>query len=112
RDVWRQTLSIRIGAPHDLCDGNPIAFQERVAHLLGRIANALKNFKEFRVTIDMALENLPVIDSRKTRLAGIANHKSAIDLVFINRQMLALDPVGSQVNTRGRTVERRIIILD
>ena len=95
---------------------SPTAFQspcqQRVAHLLGRIANALEDLKHFRVTVNVTLEDFPVIDSRKTRLAGVADHKAAIEFVFINRQMLALDPVSSQVNTRGRTVERRIIILD
>ena len=111
-DVWRQPLSIGIGSAHDFSDCVPIICQQRVAHLLSRVANAFEDLEHFGVAVDMTLEHFPVVDSRHARLAGVANHKAAIDFVFFNGQMLALDSVRSQMNAGSRAVERRIIILN
>ena len=84
----------------------------RVAHLLGRVTNPFENLEHLGVAVDMTLEHFPVVDSRKTRLARVANHKAAIDFFFFNRQMFVLDAVSTQVNAGSRAVQRRIIILN
>src|SRR5262245_16662071 len=99
RDAGSEALAIRISRAHGFGHGIPITCQQRRAHITGRLANTLEDLKQILIAIDVAFEALPVVDSRKPRLARVADYESTLQLSFVNRQMLALNALGPKVNT-------------
>ena len=71
-----------------------------------------KSSNSSRVAVDVAFEDFPVVGSRKSRLAGVADGDAALraSLSSISRASRSM-PSGAKVNAGGGAVERRIVIL-
>src|SRR5262252_909816 len=60
----------------------------------------------------MTLENVPVVNARVPRLACVTDYKPPRELLFVNCQVLALNPIGPQMETGSRSVKCRVEILN
>src|SRR5882724_2160291 len=67
--------------------------------------------EDFLVPIDVGFENLPVVDAGLPRRAGICKYETGVDLFRSDRDRLAVDAVGLEMNGAGAAVESRVVVL-
>ena len=60
----------------------------------------------------MSLENVPVVCSRKPRLAGVADNNALFEFAFVDLQSFPLNAISAKMDTGSSTIKGRIIILE
>src|ERR1700730_1008051 len=108
----RESFPIRISDAHYRAHLCPIVSQQSLTHAHCGIPNAIEEFKQFRVAINVTLEDVPVISSRKAGLAGVADRNSVFEFCFVDLQRFPLNPCRTKMYAGGSAVEGRIIILE
>ncbi len=85
--------------------------QKSHVHSAGDLGNSLEVPEHALVTVDMRLENFPVVDARLARRSRVGQHEPGLDLLRRHRHRFAMNAVRIQVNGADSAIERRVVIL-
>jgi len=80
-------------------------------HGASDFADSLEIAKYAAVTVNVALEHLPVIDSALARSPSVGEDKAPINLISIAGDLLTMNAIYIQVHGADTAVERGIVIL-
>ena len=75
---------------------------QRATHRLGDVRNLLEVANDLLVAVDVLLEDLPVVDARLPRRAGVEEHEAACHLVGRDRNRLASHARRTRDESRSR----------
>src|SRR5206468_7843193 len=78
---------------------------------MGNRRNALEIPEYAPVAVDVRLEDLPIIDPRFARSAGVSQHEPRFNLLRKDRNCLTVNPVGVEVDCAHAAIERGIVVL-
>src|SRR4029077_9560998 len=106
-----------IGAPHlpfftkQARHFVPISARYGRVHGAGNFGDSLKIAEHALVSVDVGLEDLPIVNSRLPRRAGIGEHETSFDFFRRYGERLPMYAVGIKMNRADPSVEGRIVIL-
>ena len=78
----------------------PVGGSDGGAHGAGNFADSLEVAEDLAVAIDVALEDLPVVDAALTRGSGIGEDKAAVKFIGIAWNGVAMDAIDIQTVPR------------
>src|SRR5262245_35120033 len=107
----RQLLTVLPLASNRAPDRVPVAALERLAHVGGRVADALEAVEDETVAVDVTLGDFPVVRAGVSRLAGVAEDDSLLQLGKVDAQRHSLDAVGLEFHRGNPAIERWTIVL-
>ena len=88
----------------------PVAPPERLAYGRGGVADPLEAVEDVRVTVDVALGDLPVVGARVAGRPRIGEDDPAFELGSVDVQGNAVDAVGNDLVFRDRTAAPTLMI--
>ena len=80
-------------------------------HLLRNARDLREVPDDVLVAVDVLLEDLPVVDARLPRRAGVEQHEALVHFLGRNCDGLAMNSIGIEVNGVYPAVHRRIVVL-
>src|SRR6267378_2713770 len=89
----------------------PIGFFQRHAHFLGNFRDALQTFLDGALPSDLRFENFPIVDPVLARLAGVADHHAALELVQVHTQFDAMLAAGREFDGGSAAEGWRVMVL-
>src|SRR5437016_5266927 len=80
-------------------------------HRLRNARDAVEITEDTAITVDVGLEDFPIIDARLARCTGIGQYETAVDLFGSNSDDLSMDAIGVEMNGAHAAEQCRIVIL-
>ena len=96
---------------HQSAGFGPVGFLQSAAKLLRDLRDAREIVVDLRVSVDVFLEDVPIVDGGLARLAGVAKYEAALEFGEIDAQLGAMLAAGRKLDGGGATEGRRIMVL-
>ena len=89
----------------------PFGIGQRLVHGARNFDDALEVSEHPLVSVDVRLEDFPIVDAGLPRRACVSQNKAGFEFLRSDCHRFAVDAVGIEMNRAGSSIERGIVIL-